>query len=73
MTEKQVARATDDNSFHDEASWHALAKIKSWNRAPRWQGWAKPSGYSSVIFYLVEPTSQDLPLNSSVVISGDCF
>ena len=31
MTEKHVARATDDNSFHDEASCHALAKIKSWN------------------------------------------
>ena len=31
MTEKQAARATDDNSFHDEAGWHALAKIKSWN------------------------------------------
>ena len=25
MTEKQAARVTDDNSFHNEAGWHALA------------------------------------------------
>ena len=31
MPEKQAARATGDNSLHDEAGWHALAKIRSWN------------------------------------------